>query len=168
MFGTSAKMAEPCQDEGGTPLLPGVVHASCVARRGHGVLLLGAPGAGKSDLALRLIDRGFRLVADDRVALVRRGAHLYAGLPCSALPAGLLEIRGLGLMQLRVRRRARLAVVLRLGAPDRVVRLPAPSLWHGVAALDLDPRGESAAQRAEWALDAALGRRRQFAGAFAA
>ena len=40
--------------------------------------------------ALRLIDRGFRLVADDRVALVRRGAHLYAGLPCSALPAGLL------------------------------------------------------------------------------
>ena len=45
------------------------IHASCAAREGHGVLLLGPSGSGKSDLLLRLLDRGFALVADDRVDL---------------------------------------------------------------------------------------------------
>ena len=48
------------------------IHASCVAIGGKGVLLLGDSGAGKSDLALRLIDEGARLVADDRAELYRR------------------------------------------------------------------------------------------------
>ena len=45
-----------------------LLHASCVELSGTGVVLLGPPGSGKSDLALRLIDGGARLVADDRVA----------------------------------------------------------------------------------------------------
>jgi len=43
------------------------IHASCVRIRGKGVLLLGASGAGKSDLALEMIDGGAKLVADDRM-----------------------------------------------------------------------------------------------------
>ena len=167
MFGTSAILSERCPHGVNATMAATVVQASCVARRGRGLLLLGASGSGKSDLALRLIDRGFLLVADDLVRLVRRGAYLYAEPSRSALPAGLLEIRGLGLMRVRTRHRARLGVVLRLAASGGAIeRLPEPSAWHGIAALDFDPRGESAAQRAEWALDAAIGRRRQFVGAF--
>ena len=58
-------LAQPMSDETN-------IHASCVAMGGHGVLLLGASGAGKSDLALRLIDEGAQLVADDRTLLFTR------------------------------------------------------------------------------------------------
>lgn len=70
------------------------VHASCVAIGGRGVLLVGPSGSGKSDLALRLIDGGAELVADDRVAL-----RLADGRPVADAPpalAGLLEIREIG------------------------------------------------------------------------
>ena len=49
------------------------VHATCIAIDGHGILLRGPAGSGKSDLALRAIDRGARLVADDQVVLTRHG-----------------------------------------------------------------------------------------------
>ena len=74
------------------------VHATCVAFGGRGVLLLGPPGAGKSDLALRLIDGGAVLVADDRVMLSRDGDALLAAPPDGL--AGLLEIRGAGIARL--------------------------------------------------------------------
>jgi hypothetical protein len=73
---------------------------------GCGILILGAPGSGKSDLALRLIDqpgRGTgpetmtaRLVADDQVVITRRGARLFAAPP--ARLAGLIEVRGIGIV----------------------------------------------------------------------
>ena len=50
---------------GATPGMP--LHASCAALRGDGVLILGPPGAGKSELVLRLLGRGWDLVADDQV-----------------------------------------------------------------------------------------------------
>ena len=63
------------------------IHASCVAFGGKGVLLLGASGAGKSSLALRLVDDGARLVADDRCDLFPRGGKLHARAPASiAMP----------------------------------------------------------------------------------
>jgi HPr kinase/phosphorylase len=72
------------------------IHASCVAVDGHGLLLIGPSGAGKSDLALRLIDRGAILVADDRCDIRYDGSRLFASPP-EAL-AGLMEIRGLGIL----------------------------------------------------------------------
>lgn len=80
------------------------VHATAVAlrRKGawQGVLIRGASGAGKSDLALRLIDQGARLIADDRVHLWASGQTLYARPPATI--AGLIEVRGLGITKVPV------------------------------------------------------------------
>lgn len=72
------------------------VHATAVALQGRAVLLLGPPGSGKSDLALRLIDRGWMLIADDQVELCRVGDRLLAACPPTI--AGLIEMRGVGLV----------------------------------------------------------------------
>jgi serine kinase of HPr protein (carbohydrate metabolism regulator) len=74
------------------------VHASCVAIGGRAVLLAGRSGAGKSDLALRLIDRGARLVSDDYTQLRRSGGRLLARAPETI--AGKLEARGVGIVEL--------------------------------------------------------------------
>ena len=78
-------------------LPPETIHASCVAIGGVGVVLIGASGAGKSDLALRLIDRGAVLVADDRCVL----EILQGTLMCSPPPAlaGKIEVRGIGIIE---------------------------------------------------------------------
>jgi hypothetical protein len=75
-----------------------LVHASCVAIGGRAVLLAGPPGAGKSDLALRLVDRGALLVSDDYTELRRSGARLLARAPATI--AGRIEIRGVGVVEL--------------------------------------------------------------------
>lgn len=72
------------------------LHASCVAIGGRGVLLTGASGAGKSDLALRLIDRGATLVGDDGVAIEARDGRLHAR-PGPNIE-GQIEVRGLGIL----------------------------------------------------------------------
>ena len=138
------------------------IHGSCVSRHGDGVLLIGPAGSGKSDLALRLLGRGFDLVADDRVDIEDGIAA-----PPDAL-AGLLEVRGLGIVRLPHATSARLALVAELGTVAE--RLPAPSRH---AALDLpvirlDPAAASAPERVVLALDCALGRVGQVAGAFVA
>src|SRR5262249_56480335 len=76
------------------------IQATCVAVDGHGLLLRGPPGSGKSDLALRLIDSGARLVADDGVELRREGLCLLARLPSTAPDSvrGRIELRGLGIL----------------------------------------------------------------------
>jgi serine kinase of HPr protein (carbohydrate metabolism regulator) len=73
-------------------------HASCVEFERIGILLRGPAGAGKSDLALRLIEAGATLIADDQVVLEARGGRLIARPP-EAL-AGLIEVRGLGIVVL--------------------------------------------------------------------
>jgi serine kinase of HPr protein (carbohydrate metabolism regulator) len=75
-----------------------LVHASCVAIRGRAVLLAGRPGAGKSDLALRLVDRGAALVSDDYTELRRWGGRLLARAPATI--AGRIEVRGVGIVDL--------------------------------------------------------------------
>jgi len=72
------------------------LHASCVAIRGRGVLLTGASGAGKSDLALRLIDRGAILVGDDGIVIEARGGRLHAR-PGPNIE-GQMEVRGIGIV----------------------------------------------------------------------
>jgi serine kinase of HPr protein (carbohydrate metabolism regulator) len=75
-----------------------LVHASCVAIRGRAVLIAGPPGTGKSDLALRLIDRGAQLVSDDYTELRRSGGRLLARAPATI--AGRMEVRGVGVIEL--------------------------------------------------------------------
>lgn len=98
------------------------VHGTCVELAGAGVLLQGPPGSGKSDLALRLIDGGARLVADDRVDLAREGDGVVATAPREI--AGLIEVRGVGVLKLPWAARARLALAVDLVAAERVERLP--------------------------------------------
>lgn len=87
-----------------------------------GILLLGESGAGKSDLALRLIERGALLVADDRTELFVRDGALMGRAPAGL--EGLLEIRGVGILALPRAEDVRidLAVLLAVGA--NTLRLP--------------------------------------------
>ena len=100
------------------------IHASCVAIGGRGILLRGPSGSGKSDLALRLIDRyaDCRLVSDDRTDLVVREGLLYASAP--ARIAGLLELRGVGIVTLPFHTEAAIALLIDLVPRDAVPRLP--------------------------------------------
>ena len=108
------------------------LHASCVAWRGRGLLILGASGAGKSALALALMAYGCALVADDRVAVRRVGRALVAEPPPAL--AGLVEARGIGLLRAPFRPRAALTLVLDLDRCE-TSRLPPRRLWrlHDVA-----------------------------------
>lgn len=72
------------------------LHATAVAIGGRAVLLEGASGTGKSDLALRLIDRGAVLISDDQTLLVRSGDQLVARAPATI--AGRMEVRGIGIV----------------------------------------------------------------------
>lgn len=78
------------------PLSSETLHASCVAIGGRAVLLHGRSGSGKSDLALRLIDRGARLVSDDYTVVRRVGSGLVASAPANI--AGRIEVRGIGIV----------------------------------------------------------------------
>ena len=81
-----------------TRLSSETIHASTVAIDGRAVLISGPSGSGKSDLALRLLDRGFSLVSDDQTHIRREGDRLIASPPPNI--AGKLEIRGIGIVEM--------------------------------------------------------------------
>jgi len=87
-----------------------VLHASCVALDGRGVLVCGASGSGKSALALELMARGAVLVADDRTEIHRAGAVLRARAPRTI--SGLIEARGVGLLRAAVVAEVQLHVIV--------------------------------------------------------
>ncbi|MBO9600920.1 MAG: HPr kinase/phosphatase C-terminal domain-containing protein [Novosphingobium sp.] len=127
-------------------------NASCVAVGGRGVLIEGAPGSGKSSLALALIDRGALLVGDDGVTLARHDETLWASPPPNT--AGMLEIRNLGLVELPATE-APLALVLRLDeTAPRYIDRPEEAVLEGLALplVRLWPESPVLALRAEWAL----------------
>lgn len=137
------------------------VHASCVELGGTGVLLLGESGSGKSDLALRVIDSGGRLVADDRTELRRDGARLLARAPATI--AGRIEVRGVGIVPIAHVAESVIGLAVDLVASDRVERLPVSQhrTWLGVdiPVLSLDPFEASAAAKIRIAVrEAARGR----------
>ena len=134
------------------------LHASCAARDGAGLLIIGPPGSGKSDLLLRLLDHGFALVADDRVDVEGGVARAPAALQ------GLLEVRGLGIVRLPFLAAVPLALVVLLGAAER---LPEPAQHLGLPMVIIDPAQASAAQRTRLALHCALGEADLLAGALA-
>jgi len=96
------------------------LHASCVAKDGRGILIYGCSGSGKSDLALRLIDRGALLVSDDYTMVHRVEGRLLARAPATI--EGRIEVRGLGILPLEHVSDVPLALYVDLNLD--VVRLP--------------------------------------------
>lgn len=132
-----------------------VLQATAVAIGGRALLIEGPPGSGKSSLALALIDRGAGLIGDDAVTLAPSAGRLIASPPPNI--AGLLEVRGVALVQLAVAGPAPVALILSLGTadPERLPESPLPTrLIAGVAVplLAFDPGPIAPAPRAEWAL----------------
>jgi HPr kinase/phosphorylase len=121
------------------------IHASCVmlAKAAPtqfglyyaGVLLLGDSGAGKSDLTLRLIEQGALLVCDDHTDLFVDGGKLKARAPAAL--AGLIEIRGLGIVALSYEPSAEIVLVVQLVAGDAAPRMPPREFYAPPAPLAL-------------------------------
>ena len=136
------------------------IQATCVVVDGLGVLLRGPSGSGKSDLALRLIDGGARLVADDGVDLRRQGERLFVRLPPGAPESvrGRIELRGLGILPAPAVAEAPLDLVIDLVGVDALERLPEPLTIEllGVALplLRLSAREPSAAAKVRLAVRA--------------
>ena len=127
-----------------------LMHATAVAIDAGAVLLRGGSGAGKSDLALRLIDAGAQLIADDQTLLRRDGDRVLASAP-SAI-AGLIEVRGIGLVRIEAAPDPLpLVLVADLILADDIERMPEPRietvLGVAVAVIDVAPFQASAAAK---------------------
>lgn len=102
----------------------GMVHATCVRILETGVLLRGPSGGGKSDAALRLIDAGALLVADDQVDLRCERGRVIARPPANL--EGLMEVRGLGVLPVEHLTESEVGIVVDLVPADAVERMPVP------------------------------------------
>jgi serine kinase of HPr protein (carbohydrate metabolism regulator) len=100
------------------------VHGTAIALGREGILLRGPSGVGKSDLALRLIDQGARLVADDQTDLRREGDDIVMSAPATI--AGQMEVRGLGIIAVPSVALAPLRLVLDLMPSAEIERMPLP------------------------------------------
>ena len=129
-------------------------HATSVAIDGKGLLIFGSPGAGKSDLALRLIDRGALLISDDYTKVSADQGNLFAHTPKTI--AGLIEVRGIGLVTLDHVENIPIRLVVNLVDIEKVPRLPDPETKEivGVALplLHLNGKEPSAPIKVELAL----------------
>jgi serine kinase of HPr protein (carbohydrate metabolism regulator) len=130
------------------------LHASSVALDDRAVLIAGISGAGKSDLALRLIDRGFTLVSDDQTVVQKRGSRLYASAPATI--RGKLEIRGLGIVDMPATGDVPVALVVELTSD--IQRLPDDSRERMICGLSvplisIDALTASAPSKVALALD---------------
>jgi serine kinase of HPr protein (carbohydrate metabolism regulator) len=128
------------------------LHATTVAIDGMAVLIEGASGSGKSDLALRLIDRGAILVSDDQTLVVRAGATLLARAPTTI--AGRIEVRGIGLLAMPYVEDVPVALLVRVdGAIERMPERHARKIAGvDVREVAIDPFEVSAPIKVELAL----------------
>jgi serine kinase of HPr protein (carbohydrate metabolism regulator) len=130
-----------------------VFPASAVAIGGRALLIEGAPGSGKSSLALALIDGGATLIGDDAVTLSREGGTLVASPPPRI--EGMLEVRGVGLVRMEVAPPCPVTLILTLGPQGE--RLPERAgtrdlLGCAIPALPFTPGAIAPAARARAAL----------------
>lgn len=131
------------------------LHATSVAIGGRVVLLCGPSGSGKSDLALRLIDRGAMLVSDDYTLVKRIDGRLVATAPDTI--RGKMEVRGLGIVAMPCIADAPVALLVDLFTP--VDRMPLDPFYRAVAGMDvrvmkIAPFETSAPIKVELALNA--------------
>ena len=134
-----------------------IIHASAVAMGGNGVLLVGPSGSGKSDLALRLIDRGAKLVSDDAVVVssVDSMPILY-GAPNIE---GRIEVRGIGICEIDAVSSAPLRIVVELtGEVERLPQANRTTIVGGyhIPLAKLAAFESSAAIKVEYALRAVI------------
>ena len=101
------------------------IHGTAVLAGANGILIRGASGAGKSGLAAALIERGAKLIADDRVHVAARNGRLLVSAPAAI--AGQMEMRGRGVIQLPHERSAVVCLVTDIVAADAFERMPEPS-----------------------------------------
>ncbi len=97
-------------------------HATCIELNGKGVLILGNSGSGKSDLAFRLVDAGGVLVSDDYVELIEENNKIVAKTAPNI--AGMIEVRGVGLINVNYKERTNVELVLKLTERKQMARLP--------------------------------------------
>jgi HPr kinase/phosphorylase len=110
-----------------------IIHATAVAMGGNGVLIIGPSGSGKSDIALRMMDRGAVLVSDDAVGLeTKSGSVLLVTAPNIA---GKIEMRGIGICNVENIPIAPLRLVVQL--TEDVERMPRPGATISIAGYDV-------------------------------
>ena len=139
---------------GGRALSGETIHASTVAIDGRAVLITGPSGSGKSDLALRLLDRGFTLVSDDRTLVRRRDDRLVASAPSQI--AGKMEVRGIGIVEVEIASDVPIALLVELTSD--IQRLPddsreRPILGVALPLVSIDAMTASAPSKVALALD---------------
>ncbi len=125
-----------------------LIHGTCVALNGVTVLLRGPSGSGKSDLALRLIDGGGRLVSDDQTLVEIQGKRLVATAPEPI--AGKMEVRGVGVLAVEMEKSGILGLVVDLVAnpPERMPESETTEIMGmALPLLQLDPFKASAAAK---------------------
>lgn len=112
---------------------PAPLHATSVAIGDRAVLLCGASGTGKSDLALRLIDRGAMLISDDYTRLVEVEGRLFARAPDRI--AGMMEVRGVGLIE--IPHADDIPVALAVELVETVERMPLEPMVQMIAGVNI-------------------------------
>lgn len=127
------------------------VHGTAVSIGGRGVLIIGPSGSGKSDLALRLIDRGGVLVADDQVEFTEQNGRLRAWAPATI--RGKIEVRGLGIIDMGSES-ALIALIVDLSRDPERMPEPASQVLEGIEipVIALSPFDASAPIKVELAL----------------
>jgi len=130
------------------------LHSSTVALDGRAVLISGPSGSGKSDLALRMLDRGFTLVSDDRTILRRQGGKLIASAPDTI--KGKLEVRGVGIVEMKTVANVPVALVVEL--TSEIPRMPDDDqerliLGAGIPLINVDALTASAPSKVALALE---------------